>query len=599
MNSRTPRVILLLSVLLLSFFSFFACTKDQDIFEQAISEDIQNNINSNESDEEGEETEEEPIDSLITIGLTPVHDAYLQDSQGFDEPIIRVEKDKRVGYLLFDLSGIEGEIEEVSLEFTIDSDSGDGTLQIFQGLSTDWTEQNISKQSAPNNDYLLSTTSGTFEIGDINNITLDKSNISSESISLILKKISGNDFALASKESSREDPPKLLVTFTGTYEGTVESSENDENQEDESPMEDASGYNPPCDFGGSCMTPDYSCLDSSYQVIEEFIQAGVLGGIPNGLPIAKTITPSDDIQQAIDEVNSNGGGVILFAEGTYVIRDEIFMKSNVVLRGVDRENVRLESLIRGDDDNKTQTFLFDNTSYAGIENMTLFFSVPGYEPIDREGLDAGAWDSSLFSNDPYGLVDLYVTTVVMESNSSNNWIDNCNILESGWHTIRIRGNNNTVRNTFVDRAYNKGGNGRGYFNIIGDYNLIVNSTIKRIRHVNIELGAEYNVFYNNEIFVDVNFHDGDNGNNLIENNRVFTPTYHPFPVFTTGNSDFGHQLPGPNNLWVNNIANERQRGEIYSKPNTIYRLSHTSYETVIETDWEMPTCNTFYPMIRQ
>ncbi len=597
MNSRTPRVTLLLFLLFLSFFTLFACSKDQDIFEQAINEDIQNNIESNEEEEE----DAEPIDSLITVNLTPVHDAYLQDSQGFDEPIVRVEKDKRVGYLLFDLSGITGEIEEVSLEFTIDSDSGDGTLEIYQGLSTNWTEQSISKLSAPKDDYLLSTTNGTFEIGNTNTIALDKSNIPTESISLILKKVSGNDFALASKESSREDPPKLMVTFRGTYEGQPENPANneDQSQEDEMPIEDTSGYNPDCDLGGSCMTADYSCLDPSYPVIEEFIQAGVIGGIPNGLPIAKTITPSDDIQQAIDEVNSNGGGVILFAEGTYVIRDEIFMKSNVVLRGVDRENVRLESLLRGDDDTKTQTFLFDNTSYSGIENMTLFFSVPNYEPIDREGLDAGAWDRSLFSNDPHGLVDLYVTTIVMESNSSNNWIDNCNVLESGWHTIRIRGNNNTVRNTLVDRVYNKGGNGRGYFNIIGDYNLIVNSTIKRIRHISIELGAEYNVFYNNEIFVDVNFHDGDDGNNLIENNRIFTPTYHPFPVFTTGNSDFGHRLPGPNNLWVNNVANGRQRGEIYSKPNTIYRLSHTSYETVIETDWEMPACNTFYPMIRQ
>ena len=50
----------------------------------------------------------------------------------------------RMAFLMFDLEAINGEISDVNLEFTIDSDPGDGLVRIYKGTSEDGQEEDLS-----------------------------------------------------------------------------------------------------------------------------------------------------------------------------------------------------------------------------------------------------------------------------------------------------------------------------------------------------------------------------------------------------------------------------------------------------------------------
>lgn len=349
-----------------------------------------------------------------------------------------------------------------------------------------------------------------------------------------------------------------------------------------------------CQYGDAGMVVDSNCLDfSQYPIISEFVTAGVQGGVPNNLPVIATINNTVNIQTTIN--NSTGAGVIILTAGTYSIPSTIYMKSNIVLRGENAELVILESTIKSTwAQGKKNTIEFDNVSNSGIENLTILYNVIGYEPIDRLNWLDGSWCGDCFQNEPHGLNNLYVRQVSINNSSNNCWVDGCRILKSGTDPILLAGNHNTLRNNYIDRCYNKGGSGNGYYDIRGDYNLITNETIKRIRHFAIQQGAEYNVIIGNYIEGDVNFHNGDNGNNLLENNEIKLPTWHGWDIFGTGGIAYGHQPPGPNNIFVNNTTNYKNKGPRYADANVIYTF--TNYGQPDTTNLTMPKCNTFYPM---
>lgn len=333
--------------------------------------------------------------------------------------------------------------------------------------------------------------------------------------------------------------------------------------------------------------------DPNYPVVAEFAKAGVEGGIPNNRDVVITLNPGDNIQAAIDDAGASGGGVVFLNDGTYYINKTIDFQDNVTLRGASRESVILRSNIRSTwSQGKQDTFVFDDDRYSGIEDLTIDYKVPNLTPEDGEGLEEER-NGDYFTNDPNGRNDLYVRQINIKQNSSNNWVDNVSILNSGTDPILVRGDHNTLSNNLVDRAYNKGREGNGYYRITGDYNLIDGETVTRIRHFSLERGAEYNVVTNSEFEVDINFHDGDDGNNLVESNTINLPNWHGWEIFTTGGSKFGHSKPGKNNILVNNTTyNYRENTSPFSEPDVIY--TYKGYGDPVETNWAMPNSNKFY-----
>ncbi|WP_337300135.1 CBM96 family carbohydrate-binding protein [Sediminicola sp. 1XM1-17] len=197
-------------MILLLFVVFFqiSCEKDTDLLTEAIL------LPENPAEIEDASGK----DSLVskTIELSPINDAYVQEGKGYDDQIIRIQTNIRTSYLMFDLSSIDGELENIELKLTVDSDDGDGTLKIFKGAHNEWSENKLSSTTAPSKEIEITTVSKAFNTGVTETIAINKDLISKELISFVLEQQNGNDFSITSKENSNKMGPKLAVTYRTT-----------------------------------------------------------------------------------------------------------------------------------------------------------------------------------------------------------------------------------------------------------------------------------------------------------------------------------------------------------------------------------------------
>ncbi|WP_282079954.1 DUF7594 domain-containing protein [Aquimarina algiphila] len=154
-----------------------------------------------------------PVEQTIT--LSPIHDAYLQGTTRYNNGLVRIEQNKRTGYLMFDLSSINGAITKAELKFKVNSDSGNGNLNIHKGSSNTWTEANLSNTNKPSAGVVLGNLNSTYGLGNVKTIPLNEGAISGDALSLVLNVTSGNDFAFASKENASNTPPQLVITYEG------------------------------------------------------------------------------------------------------------------------------------------------------------------------------------------------------------------------------------------------------------------------------------------------------------------------------------------------------------------------------------------------
>ncbi|MBX2852291.1 MAG: right-handed parallel beta-helix repeat-containing protein [Phycisphaeraceae bacterium] len=321
---------------------------------------------------------------------------------------------------------------------------------------------------------------------------------------------------------------------------------------------------------------------SQHPSMARWSKAGVQGGIPKNMRVRGKIGPADNLQEAIDIVHKRGGGVLLLKKGSYHVRDRpIQMRSKVVVRGEDRKAVRIESRITKKQG--SNTIQFEDTQYAGLENLTINYVPPdGSKP--KHDLYRGTMPSA----------DYRVHGVVITAGSSNNWVRGCNILNTGCDPIVIGGNNNTMTNNYIDGAYHKNG-GSGYYRIArGMDNLIKGETMKNIRHFGILNGkAAYNVVVGCFFATDVNFHTGDLGYNLIEGNSMHLPKHHNWQLISTGGPPWGHMPPGNGNIVVNNLTrHERYNNSIISIKNVVYTFE--GYGTPVATNLKVPEGGRFY-----
>ncbi|AXT56153.1 T9SS C-terminal target domain-containing protein [Aquimarina sp. AD1] len=149
-----------------------------------------------------------------TITLSPIHDAYLQGSTRYNSELVRIENNRRSGYLMFDLSSINGTITKADLKFTVYSDAGNGNIAVSKGNSNNWTETNLSNSNKPGKGTQLGSLNTNLPIGSTKTIPLKTAQISGNKISFVIDALSGNDFAFASKDNSSVSKPQLVVTYT-------------------------------------------------------------------------------------------------------------------------------------------------------------------------------------------------------------------------------------------------------------------------------------------------------------------------------------------------------------------------------------------------
>lgn len=323
---------------------------------------------------------------------------------------------------------------------------------------------------------------------------------------------------------------------------------------------------------------DSALLNAHFPDIVEWAKAGVERGIPDSLStkVKMKISPKDNLQKAIDTV-AKTGGVLLLQPGEYVINEPVYIRSGVILRGVSKSSVLLSVKIHGyfwrtKNMKRTGAILLHGVENAGIENLTVKYTAVNFEPNDKDSASA-AWTMDVFHKPEMRDTTLFVESIWIHQ-SRNCWVQNCNVLWSGSDPIRITLSDHiTCRRNFIDRCYNKNDGGMGYYNISNSrYVLICNEKIKRIRHLAIQNFSKYNVIIDNDLEVDINFHDGDDGYNLVLGNRVKIPIWHSWEPISRG-VPTQHLPPGKENILFNNELTNKTGELVYSKKGTFYQIN--------------------------
>ena len=349
---------------------------------------------------------------------------------------------------------------------------------------------------------------------------------------------------------------------------------------------------------------DTSKFDPAYPQMKEWAKAGVRGGIPfiNKIPVKKTINggSSDDINAAINAVAKSGGGAVMLSNGKYRINKQVTMKKGVSLIGQSRSGVVAEISM-----NKGNGFLFGR----GVTNSGLYrMTIQGGWGRPKQNWNIG-------QTSPNNELPGNENVSIMIKDTTDCWVDGVDILNSGDFPIRVNAKHITMRDLYVDGVHNKHGGAHGYFFILDGYNLLTQSKITHLRHLSLQGdGVEYNVLYDNDFRQEISFHSGDDGNNLIENNRITLPADMP-PANKKGARPDYRAIMGPwsskhrnsarpNFIWNNhNVQNNHGGRIVLSGRNKIYHgpLVTNTKGQAAEDNWKatdkLPKHGTLYPIV--
>ena len=139
---------------------------------------------------------------------------YLQGSSNPEPlgPILRVEEGRRETFIKFDLNSFTGSILEARLEMLVASDPGNGTIEVFLGSNSSWTETGLSGANKPSAvGAALATIGGSHALGQTKIWNLDVNElITGNLLTLIVRHSVGNDVAFASDETAQG--PKLFIS---------------------------------------------------------------------------------------------------------------------------------------------------------------------------------------------------------------------------------------------------------------------------------------------------------------------------------------------------------------------------------------------------
>jgi len=339
------------------------------------------------------------------------------------------------------------------------------------------------------------------------------------------------------KSAAPTSAPSSAATMAPSTEAVV-----GEGADAQSPSPTASSP-PPLKVGDAGVTFDSSKFeDDKWPQMREWVTAGVRGGIPHWRELVddpnvkvyevEAPPPSTSekdggdgadtgdaaITKAIenaksdleDDEDEDAIAIVLLNDGVYEIYDRVSMRSRVLVVGKSRKDVVLSIK----QTTGSAVAFLATTSYSGLANLTI----------------RGSWGTPKYDwkikNDTenYELPDNDNVSINLYSNTTDNFLDALNVYESAEHPIRCNGNHNTFRDLDVDRVFNKNSGGRGYFILTGGYNLVTDCKVTRLRHFTMQgRRVEYNVVYDNDFRQEISFHDEDNGNNLVERNRITLP----------------------------------------------------------------------------
>jgi hypothetical protein len=154
----------------------------------------------------------EPFQSRVTRSIRASESAYLEGEKVVADKSLKIEGNRRISFIKFDLQGLPPTILDAKLRLMGGEDSGRGKIRIFRGSHSDWAGHTLTKKSAPKSGELLGVQTVNVSRGDALTIPITKllSGDGSYTVVFTLDK-GGNDIEFRSSES--DSGPEFLVTF--------------------------------------------------------------------------------------------------------------------------------------------------------------------------------------------------------------------------------------------------------------------------------------------------------------------------------------------------------------------------------------------------
>ena len=142
-----------------------------------------------------------------TIFATLTEDAFVQNSQIFNDARLLVDADRSVSLIRFQYDQDAGQVTDASLNLTVGADPGTGLITVFAVSDFQWSDESQSLvvpsgQPAGNAENL-------WALGLDFSFTLNPVLITDD-VTLVLRQSSGNDVAFQSSATTR--PPTLELT---------------------------------------------------------------------------------------------------------------------------------------------------------------------------------------------------------------------------------------------------------------------------------------------------------------------------------------------------------------------------------------------------
>lgn len=148
----------------------------------------------------------------VNTRFIPSDDAYLENGRLLNNPLIRVEANKRVSYLKFSVTGLgDTPATQAILRLTVGSDPGFGTIRAFQGAHNNWTENLLPDTGMPTKLKQVGQITADFTTNSIISIDITEMVKSDGTYTVILEQDpGGNDIGFMSKEG--KSAPELIVS---------------------------------------------------------------------------------------------------------------------------------------------------------------------------------------------------------------------------------------------------------------------------------------------------------------------------------------------------------------------------------------------------
>lgn len=353
---------------------------------------------------------------------------------------------------------------------------------------------------------------------------------------------------------------------------------------------------------------DRALLDPAYPNMLEWAKAGYSPAANESAsqPEQIRLNPGDDLVAAVAVPHR----IITLSTGTYQIMQPLRFASGVTLRAVNPTTTKLVVRLRGrrptapDESGHmpwTSALLLEGVQNSGIENLTILYDDSLSKPLNpREG-------SKSYIDNPRGQDDLHVAFVRF-SGSTNCWISNCVLTNSGNHPLILESSGHiTVDGVEIEGVQNKGEHS-GNILISGSNHCLLNGlVVNDINHLLFADGRagkvnHHNVVINSRLNVDVRFQSPESKAILLQECLITVPAWHNFPPISLGWSKHSGSKPADDNLVyfctiTRDFGPSNSSFSVADNPNMVYRiLANSTFKGNVEEAGPVPQATTLWPV---